>query len=244
MGNSFESSPATGSLGDSTSVLGGPARIAIVDEPSLRQLEQTAPASGLPRYAAIRPKRSEGDGVQRWEVVFYPTPNEDRTLYYRYTIAPPPIGEDRKWPYGGKQHAETILQSCLAVAESRATKDGTPGPASAKFMERLAASIQLDKMASAESAEGMWPVDGLPNDLSIDLNYLKRIVGHHMGITAHPSSWTHKQAEEVNEAIRGGLRRFYTPPVLPGEKYAHEWSFLRPKATIQITDGVYDYEEK
>jgi len=240
LGNSFESSVASGSLGTRTDVLGGPARISIVDEASLRQLEQTAPKSDLPRYAAVRPKRSEGDGVQRWEVLFYPTPNDNRTLHYRYAVAPPPISADRKWPYGGKQHAETILQSCLAVAEEREAK--AQGPATARFMERLAASIQLDLMTARNTEDGMWPLDQDPTDLSIDHNYLKRIVGRHIGVTAHPASWTHKQAEEVNEAIRSGLRRFYTPPVLPGERYAHEWSFLRPIETLQTVNGVYTYD--
>lgn len=241
MGNAFTSSVASGTLGTATDVTGGPAKISIVDEASLRQLQQTAPANGLPKYAAIRPLRSEGDEAQRWQVVFYPTPNSDRTLYYRYTIAPPPVSDDRLWPYGGKQHAETILQSCLSVAEQRETKDAN-GPATARFLERLAASIQLDKMGRAQEDDGMWPVDGLPTDLTIDLNYLKRLVGRHMGVTAHPGAWTSKQAEEVNEAVRGGLRRFYTPVVLPGEKYAHEWSFLRPKTTLQTVEDVWEYQ--
>lgn len=240
MGNNFSSSAASGSLGVATDIAGGPAKIAVVDEASLRQLQQTSPMSGLPRYAAVRPLRSEGDGSQRWEVVFYPTPNDTRTLYYRYPVAPPPISETRKWPYGGKQHAETILQSCLAVAEERETKQ--QGPGTARYMERLAASVQFDKMAAQSEDGGMWPLEGLPSDLTIDLNYLKRLVGRHMGVTAHPATWTTKQAEEVSEAIRGGLRRFYTPPILPGERYAHEWSFLRPKATLQVMDGVYEYD--
>lgn len=224
-----------------TDIAGGPAKISVVDEPSLRQLQQTSQASGLPKYAALRPLRSEGDTAQRWQVVFYPTPNDTRTLSYRYTIAPPPIGEDRKWPYGGKQHAETILQSCLAVAEQRETKDAN-GPATARFMQRLAASIQFDKLANEATDDGMWPVNGLPTDLTIDLDYLRRLVGRHMGVTAHPATWTSKQSEEVSEAIRGGLRRFYTPAVLPGEKYAHEWSFLRPKTTYQTVADVWEYD--
>ena len=122
MANNFESSVASGSLSTRKDVHGGPARISIVDEASLRQLEQTAPKSDLPNYAAVRPMRTEGTGSQRWEVLFYPTPNDDRTLHYRYAVAPPPISAEHQWPYGGKQHAETILQSCLAVAEEREAK--------------------------------------------------------------------------------------------------------------------------
>jgi len=172
--------------------------------------------------------------------VFYPTPNDDRTLYFRYSVVPPAISEDNRWPYGGKQYAETILQSCLAVAEERETK--AKGAATDKFLERLAASVQLDLMTAQSTEDGMWPLTNAPTDLTIDLNYLKRIVGRHMGITAHPGAWTHKQAEEVNEAVRGGLRRFYTPPVLPGERWAHEWSFLRPLESLTTMDGVYEYD--
>jgi hypothetical protein len=126
------------------------------------------------------------------------------------------------------------------VAEERETK--AAGPATAKFMERLSASMQFDRMAMEATEGGMWPLTGMPTDLTINLDYLKRLVGRHMGVTAHPGTWTSKQADEVNEAIRSGLRRFYTPPVLPGERFAHEWSFLRPKTTLQVMEEVYEYD--
>jgi len=45
----------------------------------------------------------------------------------------------------------------------------------------------------------------------------------------------------VRARIEAGYRRFLDPPVLPGEVVPHEWSWLSPLATLEISAGVYRY---
>jgi len=55
-----------------------------------------------------------------------------------------------EYPYGGAEHAETILAGCLSVAEEQENGNQLGGnkvyDKKKLFQERLAASIQLDKM--------------------------------------------------------------------------------------------------
>ncbi len=63
-----------------------------------------------------------------------------------------------------------------------------------------------------------------------------------MGFGQNENAWTESQAAQVREAMKSGLRRFYLPPVLPGEKYAHEWNFLSPHKSITTESGTYAYD--
>ncbi|GAG06997.1 unnamed protein product, partial [marine sediment metagenome] len=133
-----------------------------------------------------------------------------------------------------------LLQSCLAVAELREAKG--EGVAAKGYLDRLAAAIQLDMQSHAATEMFPWPHEDEPTDLTVDLAYLRRMVGRHLSYGPSIGHWTHTQAAEVAEVVRTGLRRFYTPPVLPDEKYAHEWSFLRPLETLNTVDGEYEYD--
>ena len=44
--------------------------------------------------------------------------------------------------------------------------------------------------------------------------------------------------DDIDAIVDRGLRQFYYPGVLPGETTVHEWSFLKPVATIS-TNGPY-----
>jgi hypothetical protein len=101
-------------------------------------------ASGKPIAAASRPLRSEGaDHGQRWEVYVYPEADTNYILRFRYSLHPSALTERNPWAYGGPAHAETIIESCLAVAEQR--EDDAMGVHTAKFKERLAASVAADR---------------------------------------------------------------------------------------------------
>jgi hypothetical protein len=58
----------------------------------------------------------------------------------------------------------------------------------------------------------------------------------------NPHSWTHGQAAEINENLRQGLRGFYNPKVLPGEKYSHQWTFLRQVHRMTLVAGQWKYK--
>lgn len=212
-------------------------RVTLVPDVRLRQMSKSE--TGAPKYAATRPLASDGTGRQGYEIAFYPTPDADMDLSFRYSVVPETLSIDRPYPLGGRQYAELLLQSCLSVAEQR-TK-GEAGVATGRYIERLAAAVQLDVQSLAAEEDLAWAVDDA-DDGTLDLSYLERLVGRQMGYGPNPAVWTHSQSREVGEAIRAGLRRFYTPPILPGERNAYQWSFLRPLGAITTQAGVWEYD--
>lgn len=61
-----------------------------------------------------------------------------------------------------------------------------------------------------------------------------------MGLDRH--GWSHEQFGAVDSIVQRGVMAFYTPAPLPGERYGHEWSFLRPNATLATIAEDYDYD--
>ena len=98
-----------------------------------------------PYYAAIRPKKQTTTTTgQRFEILFFPIPSVAYTLSFRMLVLPELLVDTTiTHPYGGAMHAETILASCLAAAES--SEEDIRGVKWVEFMDRLAASIQIDK---------------------------------------------------------------------------------------------------
>jgi hypothetical protein len=47
-------------------------------------------------------------------------------------------------------------------------------------------------------------------------------------------AWSTQQTNVLNSCVRSGLRQFYHPPPLPGEKSSYYWSFLRPIGTFDF----------
>ena len=116
--------------------------ISVVGEGQIRDARQGYTPSGRPKVAAIRPKTSDGTEGQRFEVIFWPTPNGIWTLGYCYNVLPDKIQTLNPYHYGGMAHAETVLASCLSIAEERMNDEH--GIHYEKFQERLAASIEYD----------------------------------------------------------------------------------------------------
>jgi hypothetical protein len=109
-------------------------------------------------------------------------------------------------------------------------------------MASLASSIKLDLATAAPTAPGTWPFEDMPDSLTVTRAYLKRRAGLHMGIGANQGTWNHHQAQQVELAVQTGLRRFYTPIPLPGEKSAWEWSFLFPEGNLTTVTAKGDYD--
>jgi len=124
--------------------------ILIVGEGKIRNLRGGQTARSCPIYAAVRPKECAGTSVgQRFEIMFFPIPNDAYDLSYKKIILASALTGTIKYPYGGAMHAETLEASCIAMAELQ--EDEKKGPMYDYFIERLTASIQIDKTAySAE----------------------------------------------------------------------------------------------
>ena len=108
----------------------------------MRFLEQYLSTTSPPQYCALVPKASQGVAGQRWEIWFAPIPDTTYILTASWNITPLAISAQYPYPLGGAMHGETILESCLAVAESRFQDEQTNHRAA--FQERLQASITVD----------------------------------------------------------------------------------------------------
>jgi len=126
--------------------------IKVVSEKQIRDLRQGTRTIGHPQWCAIRPLSATGVTGQRFEVLFYPNPNQSYTLSYAYTPLVDNITSDLPYPWGGMPHTETIIESCLAVAESR-VDDGS-GEHKQQFMDCLRASVAWDERATTPETLG------------------------------------------------------------------------------------------
>ena len=118
----------------------------VAGEGRIRFLRMRGTVTGKPKIVAIRPKTSVGTTGQRFEALFWPTPDGIYNLGYQCNALQNKISNTYPYPLGGMAHCETVLESCLAIAEERMNDVGE-GLHKAKFLERLAASVGLDRKA-------------------------------------------------------------------------------------------------
>lgn len=116
--------------------------VRLTSEYNIRSLRQDSSSSSAPQYVAIRPIANSGVTGQRFEAMFYPTPSSNWTLQYKYSVLPNTISDSATYPLGGASHSETVLASCLAIAEER--YNDTLAEKRQSYNERLQASMALD----------------------------------------------------------------------------------------------------
>ncbi len=80
---------------------------------------------------------------QRGQLHLFPKADQAYTLQFAYYVAADYLNEAFPFHMGGMAHAETVLESCLAIAEQRL--DDSSSVHSRKFQERLIASVNLDR---------------------------------------------------------------------------------------------------
>jgi len=126
--------------------------------------------TGVPAYFCVRPWRDPGmDRIgnkgqigmyTRYEMVFFPRPDATYRMSFKYLYVFPglsdmvgtgELGADLH-PPGLAYHHETILASCLAVAEQFA--DSPNGEYRTYFANRIAASVALDRKMSGSAFMG------------------------------------------------------------------------------------------
>lgn len=100
-----------------------------------------------PRFVAIVSAGGPPGAPQRYRAEFYPNPDTTYALAYRYSVQPDAFTSTEPWPPGLVEHVETVLESCLSIAEER--RNGERGLHYTKFLERLQASIADDVHATA-----------------------------------------------------------------------------------------------
>lgn len=122
----------------------------------IRSLRQTNDATvirtGYPELYAILPHPSDGDDPQRFYLTLWPSPAATYELACTYTSNPLLITGEKPYPLGGQPHGETILAAVLAAAESYL--DGKRDLRYVEFIDRLKASVSLDRRQSAPANFG------------------------------------------------------------------------------------------
>ncbi len=126
--------------------------IPVIGEWQIRDRRQYSTSNGKPRLAAIRPKATSGTVGQRFEVLLWPCPDAVYNLTYRYVSLPDKMTDTNRFPLGNVPHGETLLASCLAIAEER--YNDVSGVQRRYFMERLAASVAFDTQNTAPERLG------------------------------------------------------------------------------------------
>ncbi|OHB56133.1 MAG: hypothetical protein A2Y07_01280 [Planctomycetes bacterium GWF2_50_10] len=121
--------------------------VRLANEGTVRNLAAYNNYVGTPSMAAIRPKASDGTSGQRFEIIFWKSPNDIYVLSYRKIVLLNKLSETNPYPLGTMAHGETILESCLSIAEQR-LNDGNKGTHFEQFRVRLAASIMFDRQST------------------------------------------------------------------------------------------------
>lgn len=67
-------------------------------------------------------------------------------------------------------------------------------------------------------------------------------VGAVLGYGRNIDAWSREKRGTANACVQQGVRNFYAPVPLENEKYAHEWSFLRPIRQLTTVASTYIYE--
>lgn len=119
--------------------------IPYVGEGQMYQLETlNSSATGRPLYALVEQiKGTTPTHGTRSRLRFYPTADQEYTAKIWYTILPDALTDARPYVLGGSQHAETFKAAVRAAYEQ--DFDGMMGSETAKFTERLKASIAMDR---------------------------------------------------------------------------------------------------
>jgi hypothetical protein len=118
----------------------------------LRERGTTSVLGSMPKFAAVCPLANDGTSGQRQQLMVYPTPSSNATLYGRYWSAPHAISDDTPYPLGGQPHSDSLLESMLAAAELRINDER--GPHAARFLELLIASVDFDRSLTTPRSFG------------------------------------------------------------------------------------------
>ena len=71
---------------------------------------------------------------------------------------------------------------------------------------------------------------------------LRTRIADDLGWTRHAGNWSSDEIDRLDEIINAGYQQFIYPVTLEGEMSSHEWSFLRPTATVSTVADTYVYD--
>lgn len=109
-----------------------------------QRLAESPDQTGPPQVVEVEAvKGSRSGGELRMQLLVFPAADQSYTLRAQYSVVPDALSGDGDYVYGGIPHHQTVLESCLAVAEQR--RDDEAGLHTGLFQQRLRASIMQDR---------------------------------------------------------------------------------------------------
>ena len=140
--------PATGiDLNVFHATASGNVQLRNVNQEYILNIQQDSMLShiGIPVMFNIEPSQwvVANQTEQGWHMRVYPFCQAATALVVNYTVIPQTLQTSGDFPLGGMSHYETILVSCLAVAEEYG--DTPSSKYRELFMQRLAASVMADR---------------------------------------------------------------------------------------------------
>ena len=212
-----------------------------VTEGEIRSQQSVNDKGGDPSVYCVRAKTTASTAEQTKEILVYPTPDAGSagSVTYRYTIVPAVLTTSAEFPYGGRQHAETIMASCRAIM---AEGQEAFSQAYEVFLQRLVASRSVDERVE-EPEDQSWPATEPTYGTS---QWLQRVLGDESGFGANYDAWSQPQERRIDDIIQRGVQQFYSPPPMPiadgaAEKPPNKWSFLCPTATLTLVASTHTY---
>lgn len=121
---------------------------------------RTPTQTGAPLMLSVRALKGTAlDRSNRYEMFVFPLADMEYTFSFSYSILADALSSANPFAYGGAYHSETLLESCLCIAEER--YNNLPnGVHKSKFVERLRASISDDRRLKPQqlgyNGDGTW----------------------------------------------------------------------------------------
>ena len=137
--------------------------VTLISQKEYRGEQARDNSTGVPKYLTWRQKAFTSSTGRRFEALLQPSPGieffdtdehdgtdfktERKQLEYMYRVIPEQLTPTDRYPLCGAIHSDTLMKACQAVAERKLGDDA--GIYEAKFKERLAASIAIDRAVKA-----------------------------------------------------------------------------------------------
>lgn len=212
-----------------------------IDPQELMQLRtREAASNATPTRFAIRPltpTTSAGDTAallsigQRFEMLFYPTPNGSFTVTYDYPIIPNMLSATNIYPLGGVPHSSTVLAACMAAAEmifGLESKMWTE-----MYQQRLVASIILDRRLKQTQAEIYQTTPATIGSF----DWLAQEVGMVMKLGCNSALWSYDEFERIRSIVNQGVMLVQQPPMGQMPRHlGHRWSFMEVTTTLETSE--------
>lgn len=150
----------------------------LVGEHAFRTAVEANPVqSGRPAICTVRPRVSAGGDLAsptRYDIVFWPTPSKAESLLYEYSVVQDAIASALSYPAGAAIHGETIIASCLGIAEEYVVSPTTKYRE--LFRERLASSVAMDR-----STRGGWRIGNMGSQTGTGTSVAPKILVQYQG---------------------------------------------------------------